>query len=213
MANKILVIGFVGAMRSPRDKNQGVVQIGNRLKSSECSDLQVNIFSHWHWKKAFRWICQVMDRDKDGHLSDKVTEGETKIVVYGHSMGAGAAIKLARRLEKANIRVELAVQIDSVGIGDDVVPGNVKSAANFYQSTGWLIGAEKKVRAQDESKTKILGNTLVKHVGHQALARDPQISDFITEKVLSLCGHCPTIVAPERAQRVVYECWGSSPAR
>ena len=194
---KILVIGFVGGMRDTKDIRQGVVQIGDRLRSLGCSDLQVNIFSHWKWKEAYRWIYQVMDHDQDSYLSDKESEYGPKIIVYGHSMGGGAVIKLARRLEKAHIRVELSVQIDSVGIGDEVVPGNVKLAANFYQRTVWPVRGEKKIRAQDESKTKILGNILVNNAGHEALAREPQISNFITEKVLSLCRQRLTPVAPE----------------
>ena len=196
-SDKSLVVGFVGGMRNPKDIKQGVVQIGDRLRSLGCSDLEVNIFSHWKWKKAYRWIYQVMDQDQDNNLSDKEIECAPKIIIYGHSMGGGAVIKLARRLEKAHIQVELAVQIDSVGIGDEVVPGNVKLATNFYQRTVWPIRGEKQIRAQDESKTKILGNILVKDVGHEALARESQISDFITEKVLSLCEQRLTVVATE----------------
>jgi hypothetical protein len=212
-SDKILVIGFVGGMRNPNDRRQGVVQIGDRLKSLGCSDLEVNIFSHWKWKKAYRWIYQIMDRDQDGHLSDKELKYEPKIIVYGHSMGGWAVIKFARGLERSQIRVELAVQIDSVGIGDEVVPGNVKLAANFYQRTVWPIRGEKKIRVQDESKTKILGNILVKNVGHEALARERQISDFISEKVLLLCGQHLTPIASEPPNRDFLESRGQTAAR
>ena len=35
--NKIIVIGFVGGLRSPEDINQGVVQIRNRLRNINCA--------------------------------------------------------------------------------------------------------------------------------------------------------------------------------
>jgi pimeloyl-ACP methyl ester carboxylesterase len=197
---KILAIGFVGGMRSPKDTRQGVVQIGDRLRSLTCPGLQVNTYSHWKWKQAYSWIYQVADKDQDGCLSEKEIESGPKIIVYGHSMGGWAVIKLARRLEKARIPVELAVQIDSVGLGDEVVPRNVKSAANYYQRTVWPIRGEKRIKARDENETKILGNFLVKNIGHEALAREQQISDFIAEKVLLLCGQRLTPVAAATAQ-------------
>ena len=198
---KILAIGFVGGMRSPKDTRQGVVQISDRLRSLTCPDLQVNTYSHWKWKQAYSWIYQVVDKDQDGFLSEKEIESGPKIIVFGHSMGGWAVIKLTRRLEKAHIPVELAVQIDSVGIGDEVVPRNVKSAANYYQRTVWPIRGEKRIKAQDENKTKILGNFLVNDIGHEALAREQQISDFIAEKVLLLCGQRLTHGAADTAKR------------
>jgi pimeloyl-ACP methyl ester carboxylesterase len=197
---KILAIGFVGGMRSPKDTRQGVVQTGDRLRSLTCPGLQVNTYSHWKWKQAYSWIYQVADKDQDGCLSEKEIESGPKIIVYGHSMGGWAVIKLARRLEKARIPVELAVQIDSVGLGDEVVPRNVKSAANYYQRTVWPIRGEKRIKARDENQTKILGNFLVKNIGHEALAREQQISDFMVEKVLLLCGQRLTPVAAATAQ-------------
>jgi hypothetical protein len=152
----------------------------------------------------------VIDKDQDGRLSGKEIESGPKIIVYGHSMGGWAVIKLARRLEKAHIPVELAVQIDSVGIGDAVVPRNVKSAANYYQRTVWPIRGEKRVKAQDENSTKILGNFLVNNIGHDGVAREKQISDFITEKVSLLCGQR---LASLHANRCFIESQGQTAAR
>lgn len=184
---KTITIGFVGGMRSPEDLKQGVVQIGNRLKSFNYTDLQVKIYSHWHWRDAYKLIYQNIDQDRNNNLSKEEIELGPKIVVYGHSLGGWAVIKLSRRLEKAGIPVELTVQLDSVGMGDEIVPVNVKVAANFYQRTVWPIQGEKSIRAEDNSKTKIVGNFLIKKVGHEALAREAEISDFIVEKVFSFC--------------------------
>ncbi len=182
-----MVVGFVGGMRSPDDQKQGVVQIGNRLRNPQQPALQVKIYRHWFWRNAYKSIYQRFDLNRDKKLSPQELDRAPKLVIYGHSFGGWAVIKLTRKLAKAGIPVELTVQIDTVGIGDEVVPANVKFAANFYQRSLWLLRGEKQIRSKDESKTTILGNYLIKSVGHEALAREATISDFITTRVRSLC--------------------------
>lgn len=182
----LIVIGFVGGMRSPDDQQQGVVQIGNRLRNLNQPTPQVKIYRHWFWRSAFNFIYQSLDRNHDKKLSQEELALAPKIVVYGHSLGGWAVIKLTRKLEKIGVPVEFTVQIDTVGIGDEIVPANVKFAANFYQRNVWLLRGEKKIRSADEKKTTIIGNFLIQHTGHEALAREAQISDFITAKVRSL---------------------------
>ena len=184
---KTIVIGFVGGMRSPEDLTQGVVQIGNRLRNLNQSDLQVNIYRHWSWRRAYREIYQNIDRDRDESLSKEEIKLAPKIIIYGHSLGGWAVIKLSRKLEKKGIQVELIVQIDSVGPGDEVIPSNVKSAANYYQRTLLILRGEKRIRAEDEKKTNVEGNFLIRDVGHEGLARRAEISDFIIDKVRRLC--------------------------
>lgn len=183
----VLIIGFVGGMRSPNDQQQGVVQISNRLRNLDQPTMQVKIYRHWFWRSAYNFIYQSLDQNHDKKLSQEELALAPKIVVYGHSLGGWAVIKLTRKLEKIGVPVELTVQIDTVGIGDEVVPANVKSAANFYQRNVWLLRGEKQIRSADEQRTTIIGNFLIKHTGHEALARETQISDFITAKVRSLC--------------------------
>jgi len=186
-SNKVLVTGFVGGFRSPDDIKQGVVQIRDHLRSLACPGLQVETFSHWHWRRAYHWIYQAIDQNRDGKLSKTEIEQCPKIIVYGHSLGGWAVVKLATKLKKIKIPLELAVQIDSVGIGDEVEPNNVKEAANFYQRTVWPIRGERHIRAQNENMTRIIGNFLIKDVGHEALAKELPISKLITEKVVALC--------------------------
>ena len=186
-SKRVLVAGFVGGFRSPEDITQGVVQIRGQLRRLDCPGLQVETFSHWHWRRAYHWIYQAIDENRDGRLSTTEIERSPKIIIYGHSLGGWAVVKLAAKLKKIKIPLELAVQIDSVGIGDEVEPNNVKEAANFYQRTVWPIRGERRIRAQDARMTRIIGNFLIKDVGHEALARESQIAQLITEKVLSLC--------------------------
>lgn len=53
------------------------------------------------------------------------------IVLIGHSLGADDAIKIARRLDKENIPVDLLIAVDATR--PDPVPGNVKVCYNYYQ--------------------------------------------------------------------------------
>jgi hypothetical protein len=184
---KVIVIGFVGGLRSPEDTNQGVVQIRNRLKNIGCDELQVNTYSHFHWGGAYKNIFQAIDADHNGGLSDAELRQAPKIIIFGHSLGGWAVIKLAKRLEKAHIPIELTVQLDTVGIGDAVVPGNVKFAMNYYQRSQWPVRGEKRIRAENAGSTNIIDNILIQHVRHEALATKLQISDFITDRVRALC--------------------------
>jgi pimeloyl-ACP methyl ester carboxylesterase len=186
-ADKIMVIGFVGGLNHSDDANQGVVQINNRLRSMNCAELQVHTLRHFHWRRAYRDIVQASDADHNGRVTDAERQQIPKLILVGHSLGGWAVIKLAKRLEKAHIPVELTVQIDTVGLGDAVVPDNVKSAMNFYQRSQWPIRGENRIRAEDENATRILGNVLIQNVRHEALARQAQISDFITATVRAYC--------------------------
>jgi hypothetical protein len=102
---------------------------------------------------------RLLDIDHDGRLS---TEEKTRarIIVFGHSWGAAAAVLLSRDLQKAGVPVLLTVQVDSVAKvwqNDSVIPGNVAEAVNFYQPHGILHGRAK-ITAADPAKTEILGN-------------------------------------------------------
>ncbi len=59
-----------------------------------------------------------------------VRGAERPIILVGHSLGATAAIDVARELERAGVPVALVVTIDLVSTG--VVPTNVRRAVNLY---------------------------------------------------------------------------------
>ena len=62
------------------------------------------------------------------------------LVLIGHSFGADSAIELVTDfLSPAGIPVDLLIQLDSVGIDDDVLPPGVFEGFNYYQiSTGFF---------------------------------------------------------------------------
>ena len=58
------------------------------------------------------------------------------LVLVGHSYGADAALRLARKLDERNIPVDLVVTIDPVT--PPHVPKNVRRACNIYRAGGIL---------------------------------------------------------------------------
>jgi hypothetical protein len=98
-----------------------------------------------------------LDLDGNGELDDS-ERSSARIILYGQSFGGAAVVKFARQLNEIAVPVLLTVQIDSVGRGDEMIPANVRTAANFYQNTGrWIRGA-KEIHAADPNRTAILFN-------------------------------------------------------
>jgi hypothetical protein len=75
--------------------------------------------------------------------------------------------------------VRLTVQVDSIGRDDQVIPPNVRRALNLYQRDPGPVRGESEIRAEDPSKTQIIGN-----VPFTYLFRDIDMSDYpkITRK-------------------------------
>ncbi|MFZ0145015.1 MAG: hypothetical protein WAL08_11710, partial [Candidatus Sulfotelmatobacter sp.] len=86
-----------------------------------------------------------------------------RIILFGHSWGASAAVLLARDLQRVGVPVMLTVQVDSVAKlwqNDSVIPDNVVEAVNFYQPHG-IIHGRRRITAANPDRTAILGNYLV----------------------------------------------------
>jgi len=59
---------------------------------------------------------------------------ESPVILIGHSLGAGAVVSMAERLNQAGVRVALVVTLDPVV--RTVVGGNVAKISNYYLSNG-----------------------------------------------------------------------------
>jgi hypothetical protein len=154
-----IVIGFVGGFVSHDNLRHGPVRLAQRLQRVSPKDTYVAVFENRRRKSAYDTVVRLLDIDHDGTLSsDEKTRA--RIIVFGHSWGAAAAVLLARDLQKEGVPVLLTVQVDSVAKlwqNDSVIPGNVAEAVNFYQPHGILHGRPK-ITAADPAKTEILGN-------------------------------------------------------
>jgi hypothetical protein len=158
-APRAIVIGFMGGFVARNDAIHSEVQLANRLSSAYPSALRVSMYENRRGAEARHEILRLLDTDQDGNLS-ATEKSSARIAIYGHSWGASETVTLARSLAREGIPVLLTVQVDSVqkpGEDDASIPGNVAQAVNFYQSAG-LIHGRSKIRADDASRTRILGN-------------------------------------------------------
>jgi pimeloyl-ACP methyl ester carboxylesterase len=139
--------------------HHGPVQLALRLLREAPAGTYVEVFENRRRKKAFRTVLRLLDRDHDGNLSEE-EKTQAHVILFGHSWGASAVVLLARELDHAGVPVLLTVQVDSVAKPwqhDEVIPDNVAAAVNFYQSHG-LIHGRSEIKAEDGTKTQILGN-------------------------------------------------------
>ena len=154
-----IVVGFVGGFVSHENAEHRPVQLAEQLRRNAPTGAYIKVFENRRRKIALRTILQLLDHDHDGKLSDE-EKSQARIVLYGHSWGASAALLLARELNRVGVPVLLTVQVDSVAKlwqRDRIIPRNVMAAANFYQAHGILRG-QSEIAAADPARTKILGN-------------------------------------------------------
>jgi hypothetical protein len=156
-----IVIGFVGGFVGHNNQHHGPVRLAQRIRPAFPKDTYVRVFENRRRKLAYAAILQLLDTNHDGILS---TEERTRarIILFGQSWGASAAVVLARELRRQGVPVLLTVQVDSVAKAwqnDSIIPDNVAEAVNFYQPHG-IIHGRAKIIAADPTKTEILGNYL-----------------------------------------------------
>lgn len=157
-----IVIGFVGGFVRHDDARHGPVRLAQRMQKTLGNGTYVRVFENRRRKQAYRAILSLLDSNHDGVLSAE-EKARARIVLFGHSWGAAAAVLLAHDLEREHIPVLLTVQVDSVAKlwqKDSVIPANVTEAVNFYQTHG-LIHGRRQISPADPERTQILGNYLL----------------------------------------------------
>ena len=151
-----LVIGFLGGYDRWNDSHRSVRQLV--LKLRQTPGVYAESISNHHRALALHLIREALDTNRNGKL-DPDEGANARLIFFGQSWGGAAAIATARDLQKLGIPVLLTVQIDSVGVHDDVIPSNVGAAVNFYQHDPFTtIHGRALIRAADPSHTAILGN-------------------------------------------------------
>lgn len=203
-AGSCVVVGLLGGLDRRDDASKGVRRLALRLGSA---GLAVETFENRRAGVALVFVRDALDADRDGRV-DRSEAGRARVVVYGQSLGGGAAMALARSLEAEGVGVELLVLIDSVGRGDDVVPANVRRALNLYQDDGWFVAGEHPVRARDPARTRVVErefeydrppgsairlDDLAWHEtafreAHARMDRDPRVWRAVEGAILSACG-------------------------
>ena len=168
-----IVLGFVGGFVRHDDRNHPEVQLAERLREAYGETVAVHVFENRRKREARRLIAGLLDTNKDGQLSFE-EKNNARIVLFGHSWGAAAAIALARELQRENVPVLLTVQIDSIrkiGQNDAIIPDNVSRAVNFYQKRGIFHG-QSMITAANPARTQVLGNVLLDYNGMSLQCRN-----------------------------------------
>src|SRR5437879_2587941 len=151
----VIVVGFVGGFVAHDNMVHSGVQLAAHLRETHPSGVFVKVFENRRRENAHREILKILDTNHDGTLSDEEKK-EAHIIIYGMSWGGSETVSLAKDLDKDHIPVLLTIQVDSVAKmrqNDEVIPGNVGEAVNFYQANGLLRG-QPKIRAADEKRTR-----------------------------------------------------------
>lgn len=152
-----LIVGFLGGRDRWNDDRRGVRKLALKLRSMNRPEVHVETFENQKRGRALTFVRQALDGNQDGRL-DEEERARVRLILYGQSFGGAAVVKFARELKKLGVPVMLTVQVDSVGLGDTVIPSNVARAANLYQRDGLFVRGEPRIRAEDPTKTEILGN-------------------------------------------------------
>jgi len=156
---KAIIIGLVGGFVRSDDMKHPEVQFAAHLREAYPSEVHAEVFANHDGKHALRRVLELLSKDGDGVLTSREKE-RARIIIYGHSWGASQAVTLADDLGRLDIPVSLTILVDSVhkpGHEDAVIPSNVKSAVNFYQTKG-IIHGRSHIRAADPERTNIIGN-------------------------------------------------------
>jgi hypothetical protein len=158
---KVIIIGFVGGFVSQDDAKHPEVQFAAYLRD-RYPLIEAVVFGNHHGRKALHEVVRMLDSDGDGVLTPN-EKRESTIIIYGHSWGAAETVTFAHELGQMGIPVALTIQIDTIakpGSKGAIIPANVASAINFYQTRGPLHGRAEIVTA-DPKQTTILGNILM----------------------------------------------------
>jgi hypothetical protein len=90
-----IVIGFVGGFVSHDNLHHGPVQLAEQMRRTAPKDTYIQVFENRRRKKAHDAIVRVLDTNHDGVLSSE-ERARARIILFGHSWGASAAVLLAR---------------------------------------------------------------------------------------------------------------------
>jgi pimeloyl-ACP methyl ester carboxylesterase len=175
IGNVYLVRGWIGIFST------GIDDIAAKL---EAAGVRARVYQQDQWRSLADTIAK---RYQSGPREP--------IVLIGHSYGADGVVAMARRLDAANIPVELLLTLDPVVPGS--VPGNVRRCVNLYQSNGafdylpWLRGIP--LEKANEQTATVLHNLdirterrdlLESGLNHFNIEKKPKVQDEVVRQVL-----------------------------
>jgi pimeloyl-ACP methyl ester carboxylesterase len=176
--NVYLLRGFIGIFST------GIDQLGEEI---EGKGVRAMVFQDDQWSS-------LADTIKAKYANQKNVE---PLILIGHSYGADDVIRIARKLDEANVKVDLLITLDPVT--PPKVPKNIAFCYNLYQSNGvfdampWLRGIplaqEKKIPGQLANVNIRTDRTDLLEPGtdHFNIEKKAKIHNEVIAKVLSAC--------------------------
>ncbi len=157
-APPLIVVGFAGGFITSTSAVHGEISLALHLRQRFGAAIHPEIFANHHGDDAHRAVLRIIDLSTPA--TPAINRRNARVILYGHSWGASEADDLARLLQHDGVRVLLLVQVDGVKKhphDDSIIPANVATAINFYQTDGLLHGRPL-ITAADPAATRILGN-------------------------------------------------------
>ena len=199
--DQILIIGFLGGRKKFDTPNRGVTRLAQQLRDLNLPGVNVEVVENRRRYLALELIRKALDTNGNGWLEPE-ERTTPRVILYGQSFGGAAVVKLARDLHLLGVPVLLSVQVDSVGRGDGVIPGNVRMAVNLFQSDGLFIRGEAPIRAADPQRTRI------ENIRFHYDGKDIPVSDILWIKYLFLGAHTKMDFDPavwDRVEQIIVE--------
>jgi len=208
----VLILGFMGGRNHRDDVRFGVGRFAKKLRDMDLPCVQVATFENTKRKQALQMVERAFGPGGDGQIETE-ERASRRLIVYGQSFGGAAVVKFARQLKATGIPILLTVQVDAVGLDDQVIPSNVAAAASLFQRNGVFIHGPRHIKAEDPRATKILGDfqfnyhdsaidisDLAWHQklfreSHTRMDRDPAVWNKVEDlilKALACGGQCAT---------------------
>jgi hypothetical protein len=146
-------VGVLGGFERWNDQHRGIVKVANALRSLNLPGVYVATVENHRQRVALESIKGFVEHDREPAASH-----QPRVILYGQSWGGAAVISIARELQASGIRVQLTIQVDSIGMKDGLVPPNVDNAVNLFQHDFPGLDGRTEIRAEDPLRTRILEN-------------------------------------------------------
>jgi pimeloyl-ACP methyl ester carboxylesterase len=176
--NVYLLRGFIGIFST------GIDHLGDEINRS---GVRASVFQDDQWSRLAETITAK-------YANHRVAE---PLVLVGHSYGADDVLRIARKLDEANIKVDLLITLDPVT--PPKVPKNIGYCYNLYQSNGvfdampWLRGIpleqEKSIPGQlaNVNIRKDRTDLLEPGTDHFNIEKKAKIHQEVIAQVLAVC--------------------------
>src|SRR5215469_2982565 len=100
--SKVIVVGLLGGFVPSNDSHHPEVQLVRELQQQYPAGAYFRVFENHKINDAYRAILQQLELDQTEFSQGQNTQ-HVRVVLFGHSWGASAVVRLARKLERQGV--------------------------------------------------------------------------------------------------------------